>query len=178
VDALAIIEKALVTAFPGAREPILKPDEAKARARIVHEDMTKVRFDLQLEYWNVELPGHQPIGVPAYKLIGSQFNPDAPLDEPDVYKAAGPGLNCGHLLRLSKACKLEKLDDDVARIEFKAPRHNRQMRLGLRHPVSSWCPVFAASRTRVLNRADEIQISGCCSAALSALAFLKFKSGS
>jgi hypothetical protein len=106
VDALAVIEKALTTAFPGARETVLKPDEAKIRARMVHEDMTKVRFDLQLEYWRVELPGHQPIGVPAYKLIGSQFDPDAPLDEPDVYKAAGPGLSCGNLLRLSKACKL------------------------------------------------------------------------
>lgn len=106
VDDLAVIETALVTAFPGAREPVLRTDEAKARAQMVFEDMIKVRFDLQLEYWNVELPGHQPVGVPAYKLVGSQFNPDGSLDEPDVYKAAGPGLNCGHLLRLSKACKL------------------------------------------------------------------------
>jgi hypothetical protein len=30
------------------------------------------------------------------------------LDTPDVYKAAGPGLNCGHLLRLSKACKIAR----------------------------------------------------------------------
>jgi len=103
---LATIAEALVTAFPGAREPVLGADEAEARALIVYEDMTKVRFDLQLEYWRVELPDYQSIGIPAYKLIGSQFDPDAPVDSPDVYKAAGPGLNCGNLLRLSKACKV------------------------------------------------------------------------
>jgi hypothetical protein len=96
----------LVTAFPGASQPVLGAHEAKARAKIVYEDMAKVRFDLQVEHWPVELPGARRIAVPAYKLIGSQFNPNAPLDTPDVYKAAGPGLNCGNLLRLSKACKL------------------------------------------------------------------------
>jgi hypothetical protein len=109
VDDLAVIETALVTAFLGTREPVLSADEAKARAQIVSEDMIKVRFDLQLEYWKVELPNHGPIGVPAYKLIGSQFDPNAPLGTPDVYKAAGPGLNCGNLLRLSKACKLGRV---------------------------------------------------------------------
>jgi hypothetical protein len=104
----AAVERALVTAFPGS-EPVLKEDEAKARAQIVCEDMAKVRFDLQIEYWPVNVPGYVKIAVPAYKLLGSQFDPDGPLDAPDVYKAAGPGLNCGSLLRLSKACKVARM---------------------------------------------------------------------
>jgi hypothetical protein len=106
---LHAIEKALVTAYPGMSEPVLSAAEAGTRAEIVYEDMRKIRFDIELEYWPVNFPGFQGIQVPAYKLAGSQYDPDGPPSVPDVYKAAGPGLSCGHLLRLSKACKLGRV---------------------------------------------------------------------
>jgi hypothetical protein len=100
------IEDVLVHAFPGAEQPVLEKSEAIARARMVWEDMAAIGLPLQLKYWLMPIRGDKAAGIPSYFLPGSQFNLNAPEDTDDIYKAEGPGLNCGDFLKLSKACKL------------------------------------------------------------------------
>lgn len=100
------IEEVLVQAFPGTGETVLEKAEALTRARMVWEDMATIGFSLELKYWPMSIRGDEAACIPSYLLRGSQFNLNAPESTDDIYKAEGPGLNCGDFLKLSKACKL------------------------------------------------------------------------
>ncbi len=104
---LGQLEHELATAYRGTSRPVWSEDEAKALARMVHEDMTSAGFDLELTPWPpVQLPGAMPIEVPAYKLEGTDYGPEKLHGSNQTFKASGPMLDGGHLLRLARACKI------------------------------------------------------------------------
>jgi hypothetical protein len=104
---LGQLEHELTTAYHGAMHPVWSKDEAKALARMVHEDMTTAAFNLELTAWPpIRIPGFQPIVVPAYKLERTDYGPQKLHESNQTFKASGPMLDGGHLLRLARACKL------------------------------------------------------------------------
>jgi hypothetical protein len=105
---LTEIERFLLGAYFRAPKPILKEAEALSRAKLVFDDMNTIGFTLDPKIWPMRMPDGSAIGVPSYILHGSQFNLNASESVNDVYKAEGPGLNCGDFLRLSKACSLAR----------------------------------------------------------------------
>lgn len=101
------IEEILTKCYPGMAETVLSPVEAKARAKMVHEDMKAVNFSLRLGItWPVPLVGYEAIIIPSYPLEGSMYGPEADPDGTNNRDAAGPLISCGEFVRLSKACKL------------------------------------------------------------------------
>lgn len=103
----AKIEEILGKCYPGMPETVLSPAEAKARAAMVYEDMATVGFPLTLGViWPVPTTTEEPILIPSYPLEGTMYGPMADPDGEHNRDAAGPLINCGEFLRLSKACKL------------------------------------------------------------------------
>lgn len=103
------IGEILRTCYPGMSETILTPEEAKARAEMVHADMLKVGFPLLFDtYWPVPAPGNKTIRVPSYKLLGAIYGPEADPYGDNNKDASGPLLSCGEFVRLSKVCKLAR----------------------------------------------------------------------
>lgn len=101
------LEHELTTAYRGLSRPVWSESEAKLLAKMVHEDMTSAGFDLELTTWPpVQLPGAMPIEVPAYKLEGTDYGPEKLHGSNQTFKASGPMLDGGHLLRLARACKI------------------------------------------------------------------------
>jgi hypothetical protein len=157
------IEEALRTAYRGAQTPILSAAEAKLRAAMVFEDMAKVRLPLELHYWQAAFPGYEPLGIPAYKLPGSPYGPEVPVEAEDVFKADGPGLSCGDLLKLSKACKIGR---DILGVR----RWPQLLTTRLRDPkehldaveemiwLGFWRPPFKVDQSYKLNPANDSNI--------------------
>jgi hypothetical protein len=103
----AQVEEILRQCYPGMSETVLTSKEAKERSAMVHNDMKTVRFALRLgTSWPVQTQGFEPIWIPSYHLEGTMYGPEADPDGDNNRDAAGPLINCGEFVRLSKACML------------------------------------------------------------------------
>ncbi len=99
---------------------------------MVHEDMTTAAFNLELTAWPpVRIRGLPPIVVPAYKLDGTDYGPQNLHGSNQTFKASGPMLDGGHLLRLARACKLGR---ELLRTEWPV-RFAKRLRNPKEHPT-------------------------------------------
>ena len=103
------LERALMTAYPGARFPVLDREMALQRAHWLHDDIQAWRFDLCLTYQPIEFDGCEPMHIPKYRLAESPYSAskgteDRKLGEDqEMFHGEGSGLDTPDLLKLSRA---------------------------------------------------------------------------
>lgn len=100
---------ALASALGADGKPLLSKEEAQHRARVIAAEVTNLGFDLRVFAWKNVGPTGKPVPYPAYDLADSRYdlNTIGP-GEKGQFAINAPGISCGDLLKLGRACELKQ----------------------------------------------------------------------
>lgn len=89
--------------------PLLSAEEAQQRAEAIAAEVTDLGFDLQVFPWRNVGPTGDLVPYPAYRLVDSRYylNAIGP-GEKGQFAINAPGISCGDLLKLGRACELKQ----------------------------------------------------------------------
>ena len=103
------IKQALLWAHGLDGEPLLNDSQADFRATAIAEEMRELKFELKISPWQNQETSRGWLVYPAYELLDDRYdlNSIGPGDK-GQFAINGPGISCGDLLTLGRACELKR----------------------------------------------------------------------
>jgi len=104
-----LLSVALASALGADGKPLLSTEEAQHRARAIADEVENLGFDLRVFAWKNIAPTGEAVPYPAYHLTDSRYDLNATgFGEKGQFAINAPGISCGDLLKLGRACELKQ----------------------------------------------------------------------
>jgi hypothetical protein len=89
--------------------PLLTEAQASARAAVLVEEMSELKFELKIFRWKNQETSQGWLAYPAYELLDDRYdlNSIGPGDK-GQFGINGPGISCGDLLNLGRTCEIKR----------------------------------------------------------------------